>query len=191
MQRRIDLRTLVLFSLAALAVVMAVRLVSSFDERPLLIMEAALASVPVLLLPLARRPVSRWLHLTVAGMAVVAAIAASWAVGNWSYYDGMAHIKVDDARAKTSLIEALQRMDKPGIEISALRLRLTGVGPVMQLRVTPLMTLANIELRAGDTRAAEHWITEAIAAGRADPREEADLAFLTQMLDGVRGMSGE
>ena len=54
-----------------------------------------------------------------------------------------------------------------------------------------MLSLANIELRAGDLEAAEHWVGQAIEAGRTDSREGADIAFLEDMLAGIRAMQRE
>ncbi len=161
------------------------RFASAIDPRPIIFMQIVCALFPLMMLPFLRRPISNWALVSILVLALFSVGPASRVAGNWYYYQGIAALEKDDERASQSLIHALERMDAPGIEIPGTRAKLTRYGFVSEFRVTPLMALANIELRAGEYDAAAEWLRKAISAGEADPSEGADLEFLGRMLRDV------
>lgn len=187
----LDSRWLAPSALLGVAGIQLLAFAAHLDARAVLIVQTAVAAIPLLLLPVSRRPLRRGVIPAVALMVVLALVLGSGVAGDWHYYEGSASAGRDDVDARMHLELALRRVDGPGFEIPGTRVKLTKYGLVSVFRVTPLMTLANIELRAANFDAAHLRLEEAIAAGNADPREDADIGFLEQVLDGVERKQAE
>ncbi|HAL29934.1 MAG TPA: hypothetical protein DCP20_04350 [Coriobacteriia bacterium] len=182
-----------LLGAAGFALLQAAGMMGLVGARVVLIAQSVLLLIPLLILLISRhRPTPRWAWGVASAFVVAAVFLASWVIGDWPYDEGGLSVGTDDGRARVCYQEALNRMDSPGLAIPGpARVKITRYGVVSEFRVTAMLSLANIELRAGDLEAAEHWVGQAIEAGRTDSREGADIAFLEDMLAGIRAMQRE
>jgi hypothetical protein len=179
-----------LLGAAGFVALQAAGMAGLLGARTVLIAQSGVLLLPLVLLLVSRhRPRPRLAWGVAAAFVIVAILLASWVAGDWPYDEGHLSVGRDDSRARVCFQEALDRMDSPGLSIPGpARVKVTRYGVVSEFRVTAMVSLANIELRAGNLEAAEHWVGQAIEVGRSDPREEADIAFLEDMLDGIRAM---
>lgn len=117
------------------------------------------------------------------GLILAIGILGAWSIpANWDLDAGRAaHDSGDTSRSETYLRQALARMDEPGIDLSVLRYRLTIHGPVYISRVTTMVELAEIAAADEHWSEAHGWLSEAYAAGMADPSEQADLERIDAM----------